>query len=507
MLQNYITLRANTYYFRYKFPVDLANVFGKLEFVRSLKTKVLSIASHRANQFFRLIERIKTARTEYQMRILDEENYSQILNELKLALYQEYQNNPPQQPFVVDELDKRVEDISYSINQLEKQQRTQAGTVSLIHGKAEMLLYNLPDLLEKLHVELDYTKRESLELERDFRSLSIPILKMELDKLTGNTSTEKIATEPESVGAILFSELSKLHMQHVTNAGRVTPKTLFAKQRTAEMANNLLSFTVGDKAIQSITTIDLEKALHLYMKTPKLNVLPYKQMDVIEILKLSDSGSIDDGDLITQSHAEKVKKYYSEVFNYAISDNLLTHNPADRIKIKFESNSWGRYSDEDLTKIKKALLVQPDTGYKWAILTLMYTGARAKEIWSLRKEFVLFDEKENIHYLKISDKYGSVKTKASLRDIPIHSDLIELGFLDYVNRQQNERVFPEVKSTEAMLHYFNQIKSSLGIADLDNNDRKKVLHSFRHTMTTKLTEEGVTLSQIQSLLIGRTLSG
>ena len=55
-------------------------------------------------------------------------------------------------------------------------------------------------------------KQRNLEL-GGFTLLEIPILKMELDKLTGEYINRKIATEPESVGAILFSELSK-HMQH-----------------------------------------------------------------------------------------------------------------------------------------------------------------------------------------------------------------------------------------------------------------------------------------------------
>jgi len=80
----------------------------------------------------------------------------------------------------------------------------------------------------------------------------------------------------------------------------------------------------------------------------------------------------------------------------------------------------------------------------------------------------------------------SVKTKASVRAVPLHSELLRIGFMDFVEHAREKdassgRLFPEIergpKGTygEVWSKWFGRYKRSLGI---DNEN--SVFHSFRH---------------------------
>lgn len=143
----------------------------------------------------------------------------------------------------------------------------------------------------------------------------------------------------------------------------------------------------------------------------------------------------------------------------------------------------------------------------WGALLLLYTGARLNEIASLTVD----DIKENagIWYFDINDEEEekSLKTEAAKRIVPVHSDLIELGFLDFLqkakeSRKQNERLLhelsfaPRTKWGRMLGRWFNdKFLEKLGI-----KTERLVLHSLRHTVITMLQEADVDIPKIQRLV-------
>lgn len=86
---------------------------------------------------------------------------------------------------------------------------------------------------------------------------------------------------------------------------------------------------------------------------------------------------------------------------------------------------------------------------RWAALLGLYTGARASEVGQLLVEDVL--TVDGLPCIRISDEgeHQKVKTEVSLRTIPVHPDLIELGFLDWggaLRAQKAPRLFPAAKA-------------------------------------------------------------
>lgn len=98
-----------------------------------------------------------------------------------------------------------------------------------------------------------------------------------------------------------------------------------------------------------------------------------------------------------------------------------------------------------------------------------------------------------------------VKTKVSERVIPLHPELVRLGFLDYVEerRRQGEHawLFPTVapdqgRALSAWSKWFGRyLRTTVGIKDTD-----RVFHSFRHGVKDALRRGRVDVEAREALL-------
>ena len=135
----------------------------------------------------------------------------------------------------------------------------------------------------------------------------------------------------------------------------------------------------------------------------------------------------------------------------------------------------------------------------WIPLLALYTGARCSELCQLRVQDV--DTSGHIPVINISDQGDGqhVKTTASVRAIPIHSELTRLGFLDYVRSQKNTMLWPDLplregKAGSFFSQWFGNLRRSLGVPNT------LVFHSFRHTVRSSLTSSNIPEPIIDRLL-------
>jgi integrase len=131
----------------------------------------------------------------------------------------------------------------------------------------------------------------------------------------------------------------------------------------------------------------------------------------------------------------------------------------------------------------------------------MYSGMRREEICQLSASDI--KEVDGIWCFDVNDDTGkSTKTKSSVRVVPIHPELIELGLVDFVSAKNNK---------EENLWGFSQWKGTWG-KQFGNwwsihfnrkyvtTDPLKTFHSFRHTVANHLKQKDVQESQIAELL-------
>ncbi|HGH4664471.1 TPA: DUF6538 domain-containing protein [Enterobacter kobei] len=145
----------------------------------------------------------------------------------------------------------------------------------------------------------------------------------------------------------------------------------------------------------------------------------------------------------------------------------------------------------------------------WAPLLGLMTGARVNEISQLLLGDILAEG--GVYYLNLendSESGKKLKNANARRKIPLHSKLISLGFIDYVNALKDAgyvRLFPELKPHKTKGYgrpvsaWFNESLLA-GRLKLERN-RSKSFHSFRHSVSTLLKEKGVS-SELRAQLLG-----
>ena len=135
--------------------------------------------------------------------------------------------------------------------------------------------------------------------------------------------------------------------------------------------------------------------------------------------------------------------------------------------------------------------------FRWLILLLMHTGCRVTEVLQLPTTDV--QQEQGIWFLDIvgTGEGRQLKNRASIRQVPIHSNLIKAGFLDWYQAQTDKRLFPE-------LFPYGAVQASLTFTRLLKKLKIKrpavTLHSLRHTMTIKLERARVHYSLMRRLL-------
>jgi len=130
---------------------------------------------------------------------------------------------------------------------------------------------------------------------------------------------------------------------------------------------------------------------------------------------------------------------YSSLFEYGVKHGYLKTNPFANMKLPKSVRAKDErlpFSKDDLKKIFDSKLYR-ELEYKkefhyWLLLLGIYTGCRIGELAGLYVDDV--KKIDNVWVISINnEKYKSIKTKSSIRDVPIDDKLIKLGFLDFVN--------------------------------------------------------------------------
>jgi integrase len=195
----------------------------------------------------------------------------------------------------------------------------------------------------------------------------------------------------------------------------------------------------------------------------------------------------------------------SPVFNYAIDHKwLLTGNPCSRLQYPISrkdkaDKAYMTFDDADLKWILEDVLIKPDDDkYRadryWLPLIGLFTGARLGDICDLRRQDII--EHENILCLKL----GNNKTSDIDRLIPIHSRLLKLGIIAWLeNLQPTDKLFNvplHLKdSTRYDYKWFARSTRSKFPAK-----SKKCFHSFRSTLITRLKSLYVPMSHISDIV-------
>jgi len=197
------------------------------------------------------------------------------------------------------------------------------------------------------------------------------------------------------------------------------------------------------------------------------------------------------------------------LFRHATSSgDYVGDNPASRQVVLRKADKRKLKSYKPFTEAQLKVIFNPKTFLKhnckphqfWAPLIGLYSGARIEEICQLLISDIR--EVEGMYCFDIKDDSDlesveqSVKTEASKRLIPVHSKLIELGFLEYIADVKkiagnSALLFPYLIKT--VNGYSKTTGANFGkyLDKLGLTDPLLVFHSFRSTVNNKLKHSGI----------------
>lgn len=215
------------------------------------------------------------------------------------------------------------------------------------------------------------------------------------------------------------------------------------------------------------------------------------------------------------------------LLSVAHDEGIIESNPAQGVRTDLTgSTATSRiaFSPDDLTAIFSSPVYSQ--GFRprgdlngeatfWLPLLALFTGARMEELGQLAPTDIrnerYKDSKGREHkvpmlYITDEGTGQGIKNEGSRRRVPVHKDLIALGFLDHVRKQQGERIFPELKpdnkgrETARFSYWFSTyLRQKCGVTD-----PRKTFHSFRHTFKDGMREVGGVEEQVSDALTGHT---
>jgi integrase len=142
--------------------------------------------------------------------------------------------------------------------------------------------------------------------------------------------------------------------------------------------------------------------------------------------------------------------------------------------------------------------------YYWIFLLGIHSGLRTNEMCQLRLSDL--KKQKGIWFMHVEDdEETKVKTINSIRKVPVHPQLMKLGFIDYIGnlkRKKKDRVFWELTKSrdgytkQVSRHYNERFLPTIKIW----KKNVKVLYCTRHTFINKLYSEKVDENVIKALV-------
>lgn len=197
------------------------------------------------------------------------------------------------------------------------------------------------------------------------------------------------------------------------------------------------------------------------------------------------------------------------VFEWAVREDRLPYNPAKEVRQDVAKQSRSR--EKGYTMSEAAAILQLAAGYvptpynggpsrelpqtsaakRWVPFLMAYSGARVAELTQLRKEDIRQDG--DTYVMRITPDAGTVKTNA-YRDVPIHSALVAVGFIRFVDTCPDGPLFYSAAGRGDPMKRAqtvgNRIAEWLKNAELVPPDVAPN-HGWRHRFKTVAREEGL----------------
>ncbi|PNQ03630.1 site-specific integrase [Sphingobium sp. SA916] len=212
----------------------------------------------------------------------------------------------------------------------------------------------------------------------------------------------------------------------------------------------------------------------------------------------------------------------SAIFNWAADEKWATKNPFSGLSVDDPVEDRDRREPFTMPQLQKLFSAEPWTsrqadaaekpGGYWVPLIALYSGMRLGEITGLRIMDVA--DLEGFPTFMLRPHEGRrLKNKESRRNVPLHSELVRLGFLSFLTHRRDigrpeDLLFPDGKASSR-----GQSGAKLGerfsllLKEREIVGTKLGMHSFRHNFEDALRLIGYFGRPEGQALAGRKIAG
>jgi len=431
-----------TYYFRLVIPKHLRHSVGQASIRRSLKTTDIHTAQRRASSLYRTMKKLLDTESGGIWSAAEDENDNALKNTI-----------------VVGNLK-----ITY------------------------------PDgrTVECEKIETDPNS------ERDSENLKIALSQLGIDGKQPGTVVERV--EPKTKTAKPLS----MYIEKIVNDKR---REKCSEKYCGALRDAILTFIeiVGDIQADQLDRDCARKYADGFMKLPSNRTKKprYRAKTVKQLLSMH----IPKEDLVSDTtFNNNLQKLSTFALWLKLEKVLSGENPFSGFALDLGKarNQWCAFTKEEIQKVfdpKTYVYDRNRPSHFFVPLITSHCGSRVEEVCCMNKSDVI--EVDGVWCLRLFEDADdkSSKNAMSERLVPIHSKLLELGFLKYVETLPNgSKLFPNLNKTvngyhSAVSNAFNRYLEEIGV-----KRDKLSLKSFRHSAITELLKLEIRLEHIREIV-------
>lgn len=523
---------SKNYYVRIYLPQDLQKHYGKKEIWKSLKTS----DQREAKRLARIV--LTQWETEFEVlrsrRILsDHELQAAIWNRFSTLVRNDEtrrQSLPNAddlsdiwQVLVAEFGDQDVsawrilEEIatSHEGNAAQREKRLATLKEEIARGETKSVSTLVAEVIDARKLAIDPRSSDSRKLAHGLQRAEIAGLNVIAQRDRGDfaaTSTDPLVAPPTATAPLVAApgeSIMELFEKYASrNLNDISKETLNQSRTVMGLFSEFVGSTFPASAINKKHVREWLDCLHEY-PVKATEIKEFKGLKIREVIHANQKVG---KPTISRSTINRYLAALGAFSKFLVRQGFLESNPAEGLYAKKEKEQRVfPYSTEQLQGIFRSPLY---VGFKqdgkehkpgkqttrdhrfWLPFLSLFSGARLGELCQLLSSDV--HEQHGVWIIWISaegDKSKRLKTKGSQRVVPIHPELIKLGFIEYVKAKQaanSKWLFPEIepdtRGTRVGTYsgFYRRYIARIGVKE----DKTINFHSYRHGFADALRDAG-----------------
>lgn len=399
----------------------------------------------------------------------------------------------------LDDLERAAPKLSTGANFLRDRRSTYANRLRLLvlgklsDDEAEALIGYAANALRREGRAPDVPRHELLRMlaevqiealerfeARDAGNVNSPELRHALLKEPDPVPKEMPGKRKPSPGGMTLSgALVAFHKERMAGGGTLAEKTMQEHKNAVRMFNEFLGGETSLKSITKKSVIEYKQAL---LETPNRYTMRFPGLTLPQAIKANRKLATPVPTLAPKTINMKWLSHLSSVLQWASNNGHIETNPAQGVRVDTGSKvhrepSYLPFTKDELRTIFGHPMFADPSSYglnQWALLVMLYTGVRnSSEMASMALVNIYEEQGVPVFFLAEASK-----NQRSKRLVPIHKDLVAIGFLDHVEKLRKSGqtlLFAEwAKRRDKVNDWFNVTF----LPSLRLKNKQKVFYSF-----------------------------